>query len=178
MEISSLLQSVFQIFGILAGVGITAAGFGFAYTQFTSGGNKSKDELIATLKETALAEKDKADRLAAEKTIIVISHQQQITDLTEKMGKLQGLFEASENQKNEYRSILQGMSPEEVQYRKDMRSFTSGVAQYMKDSSEVFVGMKEFLTKMSEGIVQNNIFNSQIAEDTKSGEGEVLRKKV
>src|SRR5437879_3966723 len=143
------LQIPINILSIFAGVGITAAGIGFAYSQFSNGGSKAKDDLISTLRETAAAEKEKAERLAVEKQTIITSHQQQINDLTEKVGKLQGLYQASDQQKKEYLTILQGMSPDEIQYRKEMREFTAGVALYMKNSAEVFEGMKGFMVELS-----------------------------
>lgn len=138
-----------QIFGVLSGLGVTVAGFGFAFTQFRAGGNKAKDDVIATLKENVAAEKQRSERLSAEKAMLMNSHQEQINLLNEKVGKLQGLYESAETQKKEYLSIIQGMSPEEKQYRQDMREFTIGVAKYMASSAEILEKINTRLDRVS-----------------------------
>lgn len=156
------IESVFSHLGGMAGVGVLAGGLGVAYSQFKSGGNKAKDELIETLKESAVAEKNKADRLAQEKVTLMNSHQLQLNSLTEEIGKLKGLYQAAEKRSEDMLKILQGRNPEQEQYMKDMREFTKGVALYMKDSSEVLAGMKTFMTKLNEKAQTNETRNEKI----------------
>ncbi len=123
------------IIGIFIGIGTLAAGLGFAYAQFRSGSNKAKDDLIDTLKETATVEKEKADRLEKEKITIVGSHQSQLNDLNNKIGKLQGLYEASEKSKSEYLSILQGRDPSQQKFMEFMVESTKNSNQVLLDAS-------------------------------------------
>lgn len=165
-------------FSIFSGIGILFAGLGFAYSQFKSGSSKAKDELISTLRESATAEKDKAERLATEKTLIVTSHQEQINQLNEKIGKLQGLYEANETQKQEYLQILQGRNPAQEQFMKYLTEVATESAKYMKDTSAILGEIKTFMAIMNGEVAKGNLFNKQIVDDTKHGKGEILRKQV
>lgn len=162
----------------LIGVGALAAGFGFAYAQFRSGGSKAKDDLIATLKETATVERDKASRLADEKTTLIKSHQEQLNELNKQIGILQGKADANEKKMNEYLDILKGRSPEQDAFMKFVTEVSGESAKYMRDSSEILSDIKTFMAMMNGEIAKGNIFNKQILEDTAHGEGKVLRKKV
>lgn len=172
------MEEAFSLFGGLAGIGVLAAGIGFAYAQFKSGANKAKDDLIQTLKETATVEKEKAEGLAAEKITLVNSHQEQINELNNKLGKLQGLYEASETSKKEYLNILQGRSPEQVKFMEYVTKVASESAKYMKDSSEILQEIKTFMAIMNGELAKGNRFNKEVEEATAHDEGKVLRKKV
>lgn len=145
-----------SIFGGLSGIGVLAAGFGFAYSQFRSGGSKAKDELITTLKETAQVEHAKAVRLENEMQTLTQSHQTQLNELTIKIGKLQGLYEASEANKKEYLAILQGRDPKLQETLNEIRGF---------------------LKKLTEQANTNEHRNEQIDKDTRKQVGKFLRKK-
>lgn len=145
-----------SIFGGLSGIGVLAAGFGFAYSQFRSGGSKAKDELIKTLKETVSVEHEKSTRLENEMQTLAQSHQTQINELTIKIGKLQGLYEASEENKKEYLAILQGRDP--------------GLQQTLNE-------IREFLKKLTEQSNTNEHRNKLIDRDTRKEVGKFLRKK-
>lgn len=172
------MDNPLNIFGGFAGVGVLAAGLGFAYSQLRLGASKAKDDLIDTLKETAQAERKKAENLAEEKVTLVASHQQQINELNNKIGKLQGLYEANENQKKEYLAILQGRNPEQEKFVQYITKVASESAKYMKDSSEILSDIKTFMALMNAEIAKGNIFNKEIEQDTAEGVGEVLRKKT
>lgn len=118
LDIDLTLKTAQIILEVLAGLGILIAGFGFAYAQFKSGANKAKDDLVNTLQDALKVEKDKNAELMASNTELVASHQTQLTDLTQQVGKLQGLYEQSEKQKNEYLLILQGRDKESLAYKK------------------------------------------------------------
>lgn len=140
------------IIGIFIGFGTLIAGIGFAYAQFKSGGSKAKDDLIDTLKETALVEQEKADRLEKEKAILVGSHQAQLNELNNKIGKLQGLYEAAEKNRAEYLSILQGRDPGQQEFMKFMMEaakntnrLTSDANRYMADTIEILGEIKIFM---------------------------------
>lgn len=130
------LALISTIIGFFIGLGTLVAGIGFAYAQFKSGGNKAKDDLIDTLKETALVEKEKADRLEKEKATLINSHQSQLNDLNNKMGKLQGLYEASEKSKAEYLSILQGRDPSQQKFMEFMIEAAKSSNQITKDANK------------------------------------------
>lgn len=174
-----------NLFGGFAGIGVLAAGLGFAYAQFKAGAGKAKDDLINVLKETAAVEHDKAERLDGEKTALLANHQVQINQLTEKIGKLQGLYEAAEQRNKEYLAILQGRSPEQMKF---MELLTNAAIEnnknivdtkkYMADTASILNEVKTFMATMNAEIAKGNHFNQQVEEATKSGDGEPLRKKV
>lgn len=150
-----------EAFGGLAGIGALMAGLGFAFAQFKAGGNKAKDELIATLKETAVAEREKAAQLAQEKNIIIASHQTQINSLNEKIGKLQGLYEAAEQRNKEYLSILQGRAPEQTEFMKFVTTVATNHVSYMKETSVILKDVKEFMEHMKDnGYVMHRVVKS------------------
>jgi len=152
------------IIGTFAGLGALIAGIGFAYSQFKSGGDKAKNDLIDTLKETALVEREKATRLAEEKATIVDSHQGQINDLSSRIGKLQGLYEASEVSKKEYLSILQGRDPQQK--------------VFMEETTKILVEIRMFMEKLNKDSNSNQKFLDEVDDATAQGKGKVLRKEV
>jgi len=152
------------IIGVFVGLGTLIAGLGFAYAQFKSGGEKAKDALIDTLKETALVEREKATRLAAEKATIVDSHQGQINDLSNRIGKLQGLYEAAEANKKEYLSILQGRDPQQK--------------VFMEETTKILVEIRTFIEKLNKDSNSNRKFLDDVDDATAQGKGKVLRKEV
>ena len=179
------MENALNVFGILAGVGVMAAGFGFAYSQFKLGSDKIKDNLISTLKETAEAEKVKAERLATEKITLVDSHQTQINELNNKMGKLQGLYEAAEAGKKEYLAILQGRDPAQQKFMefmmeagKSSNETTAVATKYMTDSIVILQQIRTFMEKLNTSADKNNKFLDEVVADTAHGEGKVLKKKV
>ena len=144
------MENGLNLFGGLAGIGALAAGIGFAYSQFRSGANQAKDDLIETLRDTALAEKVEKDRLAAEKTNIITSHQTQLNELNNKIGKLQGLYEANEKEKANYLQILQGRNPEQVKFMEYVTTVSGESAKYMKETSEILVELKTFMKELND----------------------------
>lgn len=126
-----------EAFGGLAGIGVLFGGLGFAYAQFRAGSGKAKDDLITTLKDTAVAEREKAKQLAKEKMEQSQFHQTQINQLNEKIGKLQGLYEESKDRNKEYLAILQGRNPEQQKFMEYLTQVASESAKYMKELSEI-----------------------------------------
>lgn len=126
-----------EAFGGLAGIGVLFGGIGFAYAQFKAGSGKAKDDLIKTLKETALAEREKATQLEREKVEQSRIHQEQVNNLTEKIGKLQGQYEELKDRSREYLAILQGRNPEQQKFMEYLTEVASESAKYMKESSEI-----------------------------------------
>lgn len=157
------IESFFSQLGGLGGLGIFAAGLGVAYSQFRSGSNKVKDELIATLKETALAEKIKADRLTSDKLTLENSHQKQLTDLTKEMGRLQGLYDAAEKRNKEMMEILQGKDPEMIEILNEIKVFMKSLNEKAKTNEErndrVDNGPAHNMTKMVTNIEEKSETN-------------------
>jgi len=179
------LELISLIVGVFTGLGVLIAGIGFSYAQFKSGGDKAKDDLIDTLKETAVVEREKAARLATEKVTLVDSHQTQINQLTEKIGKLQGLYEASEQSKKEYLAILQGRDPAQQAFMElltkaaaNSNEVTAQSQKYMTDTIKVLGEIRTFMEKLNKNSTENNKFLSDVGEATAKEEGNVLRKKA
>jgi len=145
-----------EAFGGLAGIGVLFGGLGFAYAQFRSGAGKAKDELVATLKETAMAEREKAAALAKEKVEQSQFHQTQINELSSKIGKLQGLYEASEKSKQEYLLVLQGRDPAQQKFMEllttaamQSNKTTEKADKFMTDTIAVLSEIKTFMEKLN-----------------------------
>lgn len=186
MEATGLnLQTISVIVGIFIGLGTLIAGCGFAYAQFKTGGDKAKDDLIDTLKETAVVERDKAARLAAERVTLVDSHQVQINQLNERIGKLQGLYEASEQSKKEYLEILQGRDPAQKAFMELLTKAAENnnkdrveAQQYMKDTVAVLGEIRTFMENLNKSAKKSNNFQDEVNSATAKESGKVLRKEV
>lgn len=179
------LSIISVIIGIFVGLGTLIAGCGFAYAQFKTGGDKAKDDLIETLKETATAEKAEKERLAEEKVTLVNSHQQQLNDLNNKIGELTGLYKAAEQSRQEYLKILQGRDPAQQAFMElvtkaaqQSNEVTAQSQKYMVDTIEILGEIRTFMKNLNESSSANRQFLSEVAHDTKIGEGETLRKKT
>lgn len=171
--------------GLFIGLGTLIAGCGFAYAQFKTGGDKAKDDLIGTLKESLTVEKDKNTMLEQEKVSLIDSHQKQINSLNEKFGKLQGLYEAAETSKKEYLAILQGRDPQNQKFMEVvLKQIEEGqkqqpaVQQYMVETTKILMEIKNFMATLNESSSANRRFLSEVDEATRTGEGAPLKKKV
>jgi ABC-type Fe3+-citrate transport system substrate-binding protein len=163
-----------NLFGGFAGIGVLMAGLGFGWSQFKSGAGKAKDDLIKTLQESIDAEKAVADRLNKEKNEILTSHQTQINQLTEKIGKLTGLYEASEARNKEYVAILQGRSPEQTKFMefmvnaaKESAKTTSVATKYMQDTTEILGEIKSFMAIIGGELAKGNISMTKLEKQVK-----------
>lgn len=173
------------IIGIFVGLGTLIAGCGFAYAQFKTGGDKAKDDLIGTLKESLTVEKEKNVSLENEKVSLIDSHQKQINALNERMGKLQGLYEAAEASKKEYLAVLQGRDPAQQKFMEivlkqieENQKNAPAAAQYMTETTKILSEIKIFMENLNESSQANRKFLSEVEEATTSGEGAPLKKKV
>ena len=147
-----------DLFGGLSGVGVLAAGFGFAYSQFKAGGGKAKDDLVATYKDQLALEKEKTEQLKLEKETLVQSHQGQLTELTKQLGILQGTVQAQDKKIKEYTEILQGKSPEQTKFmdvvlNEIKKNQTNGIEaqKYMRDTANILKDIQLQLKKMNNG---------------------------
>lgn len=156
------MQDGLNIFGGFAGIGVLAVCIGFAYTQFKSGAGKAKDDLVETLKESLSVERDKVKMLTEEKNTLIVSHQQQLNAMNEKIGKLQGLYEASEKRNKEYLEILQGRSPEQTQFMELMTKTSRDASIYMRETSTILQDIKTFMGSMNNAIAQNDLFKKRL----------------
>ena len=172
-----------QILAVFTGLSVFTAGIGFAYAQFKSGAGKAKDDLVQTLRETALAEKEKAERLAAEKLTLVNSHQQQINELNKQIGILQGKAEANEKKMNEYLTILQGRDPDQKKFMelvlaqiKKNEEQASTVQKYMIETGQILEQIRRFMENLNTKSEETAAFQHEVIEATETEQGKVLRK--
>lgn len=143
------IQTISIIVGIFIGLGTLIAGSGFAYAQFKSGGDKYKDNLIETLKETALAEKAEKERLAIEKNQLMVSHQEQLTQLNKDLAELRGRFDEQSKKVKEYQDILQGKDPGQLKYMETMTKGLNTALEYIQVSQPVLLELKKYLDKQN-----------------------------
>lgn len=145
-----------NLFGGLSGIGVLAAGFGFAYAQFKAGGGKAKDDLVTTYKEQLSIEREKTEQLKLEKETLVQSHQTQLNELTKQLGILQGTVQAQDKKIKEYTDILQGRSPEQTQFMKVVldeikknQQVTPAAQKYMRDTAEILSEVRDFMKELN-----------------------------
>ncbi len=108
------VQLISTIVGISIGLGTLIAGMGYAYSQYKTGGDKYKDSLIETLKESIAVLEEKNKKQSEERSMLLVSHQKQLTELTTNLGILQGRFDELSKKAEEYKMILQGRDPEQL----------------------------------------------------------------
>lgn len=162
-------------FGGLAGIGILLAGIGFAYAQFRAGASKAKDDLIQTLRDTAIAEKQKAERLAAEKVTIIDSHQVQINELNKEIGILRGTLDATNLKVKEYTTLLQGRNPEQIEFMKVVLESVKASNSYMKDTTVILGEIKTFMEELNNKGMKTESFINKIEKATAEESGKPLR---
>lgn len=170
-------------FGGLSGLGVLIAGLGFAYAQFNSGAGKAKDDLIETLKESVIAEQARAMRLTTEKATLINSHQSQINELNNKIGKLQGLYESSEQSKKEYLAILQGRDPAQQKFMELMvKAATQSdtmqleASKYMAETTGILTEIRTFMRNLNVKAEEGSRFQKDITSATQKETGKPLRK--
>ena len=115
------LELISAIIGVSIGIGAITIAIGYAYAQFKSGGDKYKDNLIDTLKESVAVLEAKNKQQAEERTQLLTSHQVQLTDLNKELGILQGRFDEQTRQLEAYKTLLQGRDPEQIKIMTEIR---------------------------------------------------------
>jgi len=106
------IQTISTIVGIFIGLGAMIGGCGYGYSSWKNGNNKYKDETISDLKIAIETKEKEISRLNEEKTILILSHQKQITEIQKELSELQGAFKEQSKKLGEYRSILENRNPE------------------------------------------------------------------
>lgn len=155
MDIENLTKWVFPFVSTISIVIVTIL---YSFSKFREMKDDASQELISILKEEAVVQKSKAERLQQENqkqrddfqrqiTELKEGHQKQINDIRVEMANLKALYEASERSKAEYLEILQGKSPDQQKYQEDMRNFTKGVAKYMENSAVILSKLNDKLIK-------------------------------
>lgn len=120
------------LIGISVGLGTLIAGIGFAYAQFKSGGDKYKDNLIDTLKESVAILEEKTRKQSEEKSLLVTSHQTQLTELSKSLGVLQGRFDEQTRQIEMYKQLLQGRDPEQTKVLQEVHDLLTKINKNSK----------------------------------------------
>lgn len=168
-------------FGGLAGFGILLASLGFAYAQFKTGAGKAKDELINTLKETATAEKAKAESLASEKMMLIASHQTQINALNLQIGELKGALKVTEGKVKEYTDLFQGRDPQQQRFMEivlkqieEGQKQTPAVQEYMTRTTSILSEIQTFMKNLNESTQHTNTFVKAVEKSTTQAGGKAL----
>lgn len=108
----------------MTGIGIMIAGSGYAYSSWNSGKNKYKDEIISDLKVTLGLKESEITRLNEDRTLLITSHQIQITDLQKELSELKGAFTEQSKKLEEYKHILENRDPQFVTM---LREISAGI---------------------------------------------------
>ncbi len=181
----SSVSGYLDIIAFFSGIGIFVAGIGFAYAQFKTGANKAKDDLVNTYKEQLEIEKEKTKQLLIEKDTLVQSHQRQLNELNEKIGKLSGLYEGAELRNKQMTDILQGRDPSNMEFMKQQGEFMTVVLKqieensktapaataYMAQSIKILGEIKNFMETLNNksNKTQDFIHNIEDATDSQTG---------
>ena len=143
-------------------IAIILAGVAFFFTKLREMKDNASRELIDTLKETALAEREKAERLHQENKALLAEHQKQIAsmekqinDINIELTNIKARAAAAEQSKKEYLEIIQGRNPEIQVLLTDIR---------------------DFMRSLSERSQTNQKRNEKIDKDTENEEGNIMRK--
>lgn len=141
--------------------------------------------LINILKETAEAEKVKAERLREENqaqkddfqkqiTELKEGHQKQINEIKVEMANLKALYEASERSKQEYLEILQGKNPEQQAFMKlltdaakQSNTTIDSSKKYMEDSLKVLGDIHKFMENLNKKAIANEARNKRVDAQNK-----------
>lgn len=166
-------QASSYIVGILAGIGVLAAGLGFAYAQFRSGSDRLKDSLINDLKEKLRLEQEKNVSLTEEKGTLIISHQKQITDLTQKVGKLEGLNESNEKKLDEYKAIFQNRNPELEGFLQENSLILKTISTHMNTTNSVLEEVKIMLRHLNTTSTSTEVTTKTVVPQLSPSGGEI-----
>lgn len=161
-----LLQIIFTGASAIA---VVVAAVAFAVAQWRSTTTKenlqSKDDLIKTLKENAVAERDKADRL-----------QTQINDLSREFGELKGQFEAAQKEKEAYLNILKDRNPEQIEFMKFMIDSAKQNTIAMGEIQTFMHNLNEDSKLLKEKAKKTEAFQKEVIKATAQETGKPLRK--
>lgn len=142
-------------------IAIILAGVAFFFTKLHELKEKASRELIDTLKETAIAEREKAERLRQENKDQLLEHQRQIAALEKQINDIKlelmaikAQADAAEKSNQEYLKIIQGVNPE------------------MK---AILTDIRDFMKSLDKKAVDNEKRNKRVDSDTSKGKGKVLR---
>lgn len=124
------IQLISTIIGVFAGLGIFVAGCGYSYSSWKAGKNKYKDEIIADLKESLTIEQQKVHKLNEEKSTLISSHQQQLTELQKEFAELKGRFEEQNKKLEEYKAILQDRDPATLEMLTEIKDGISSLNKH------------------------------------------------
>ena len=128
------IELISTIVGVFIGLGALLAGIGFAYAQFVSGGDKYKDNLIETLKESISTLEEKNKKQVEERTVLISSHQAQLTQLTKDFSELKGRFEEQAKTTEQYRELLQGRDPQMLETLHEIKGFMKSMSIDSKEN--------------------------------------------
>jgi len=147
-----LISTIIASFG---GLGLFLAGIGYGWGQFKRGGDEVDSKLIAQQKEYIVALEDRNKKLTDERTLLITSHQAQLTDLNKQIGVLQGRLDEQTSKLEEYKKILEGRDPELL---------------------TALVEIKGFMEHLANDSGVNRTRNKKIDIDIEAEAGKVLRK--
>ena len=150
-------------------IAIILAGVAVFFTKFRELKDKSSRELIDTLKETAQAEREKAERLREENEKQRTYFQKEINDLKIEMANLKTLYETSEKSKQEYLEILKDKNPEQIAFMKllteaanqSKETITTSSA-YMSESLKVLADIHKFMKTLNDKAIENENRNKRV----------------
>lgn len=111
------------------GLGAIVVSIGYLYSQIKLGGDKYKDSLIETLKESLSVQEDRNKKLSDEKNQLIVSHQAQLTQLTKELGELKGAFLAEQKRAAEYKDLLLQKDPQQMQILKEVKDLLKTLAK-------------------------------------------------
>lgn len=159
------MEAFIQAIPTFTSIGVFVFGVAWFVIQWKKGGNTASEETldlrekqVAAFKEQIRLIEDRAVQSAKESKERELRFNQEIKELTGKIGELTGLLQAREKENKELREIILNRNPEvEVFYKNAM--------QYFSESKPVIDGMKQFMEEMKKYITENtNELHTQTKE--------------
>lgn len=113
----------------LLGIGGVLFGAAYFWERLRSGSKQADSDLITSLTNNLKAQKEINDSLNDQMTKM----QNQILDLTQQVGKLQGINAANDQKMKEYLQIIANRNPELEQTLVSIEALIRDVVPFMKD---------------------------------------------
>lgn len=140
------IQIISTIIGIFAGIGLLVGGCGYAYSSWKNGSSRYKDETITDLKNVNEQKDIIIKKLNEEKSLLITSHQQQITIMQKQITELEVRLEEQGKKLTEYAAILENRDPKTLSMLAAIKDGIDTLNQHnIKSEKALFTAAKKVI---------------------------------